>query len=68
MFQLLSVFYRRQRVKHFVMILSVVNQLIFMFLYVIPLGGGGKQFKMLIFIVAILLAYLLYNFAHPKKN
>lgn len=67
LFQLLSAIYRRQQVKRFVVILSVLNQLLFMLLYVIPLGGGGKQLKIVAFAVVIILAYLLYNIAHPKK-
>lgn len=67
LFQLLSAIYRRQQVKRFVVILSVLNQLLFMMLYVIPLGGGGKQLKIVAFAVVIILAYLLYNIAHPKK-
>ena len=67
LFQLLSAVYRRQQVKRFVVILSVLNQLLFMMLYVIPLGGGGKQLKIVAFAVVIILAYLLYNIAHPKK-
>lgn len=66
-FQLLSIFYRGQKKKTFVIIMSVLNQLIFMALYVIPLAGGEKQFKIVMFVVAIFSAYLLYNFAHPKK-
>ena len=67
LFQLLSAIYRRQQVKRFVVILSVLNQLLFMMLYVIPLGGGGEQLKIVAFAVVIILAYLLYNIAHPKK-
>lgn len=67
LFQLLSIFYRRQKKKNFVIIMSVINQLMFMAMYVIPLAGGGKQYKIVIFVIAIFMAYLLYNFAHPKK-
>lgn len=67
LFQLLSIFYRRQKKKTFVIIISVINQFMFMSLYVIPLAGGGKRIKIVIFIIAIFVAYLLYNFAHPKK-
>lgn len=67
LFQLLSVFYRKQYVKRFVIIMSVVNQLLFMLLYVIPLASGGKQLKITIFVIAIILAYVIYNFAHPHK-
>lgn len=73
LFQLFSVFLKRRRVKTIVTSLSVVNQLLFLLLYVIPLSGtqtlfwGGKQVKIVLFIVAIFLAYLIYNCIHPLK-
>lgn len=67
LFQLLSLFYRRTRVKRLVVLLSIINQLLFMFLYVIPLTSAGKQTKTVFFVLMIVLAYLTYNFAHPKK-
>ncbi|MBQ8401957.1 MAG: MFS transporter [Clostridia bacterium] len=71
LFQLFSVFLKRRRVKTIVTVLSVVNQLLFMLLYIIPLSdtgtGAGKQVKIGLFIAAILLAYLIYNSVHPLK-
>ena len=73
LFQLFSVFLKRRRVKTIVTSLSVVNQLLFLLLYIIPLSGtqtlfwGGKQVKIVLFIVAIFLAYLIYNCIHPLK-
>ena len=67
LFQLLSITYRRRQVKSFVIVMSIVNQLLFMLLYVIPLINIGKQAKIVIFVVALVLAYLIYNFTHPKK-
>ena len=73
LFQLFSVFLKRRRVKTIVTPLSVVNQLLFLLLYIIPLSGtqtlfwGGKQVKIALFIVAIFLAYLIYNCIHPLK-
>lgn len=67
LFQLLSIFYRKTRVKRLVVILSITNQLLFMLLYVIPLTNFGEELKTTAFIVMIILAYLTYNFAHPKK-
>ncbi len=66
-FQLIAMFMSRGRAKRTVIILSVFNQLLFMFLYVIPLTSGGKSFKIAIFVVCIFVAYLVYNIAHPKK-
>ncbi len=67
LFQLFSVFLKRKRVKTVVTVLSVVNQLLFILLYIIPLSGGEKQVKIVLFIVAIFLAYLIYNSIHPLK-
>ncbi|MGM9624920.1 MAG: hypothetical protein ACI3XM_04340, partial [Eubacteriales bacterium] len=67
LFQLLSVFLKRKRVKGIVTVLSMVNQLLFMLLYIIPLTGVPKQTGIAIFIAAIFLAYLIYNSVHPLK-
>ena len=67
LFQLISVSVRKTRVKKLVIILSVVNQLLFLLLYVVPLSGAGKPTKTVLFVIAIFSAYLIYNFAHPKK-
>ncbi len=66
-FQLLSVLVRRKRVKGFVVVCSVVNQLLFMLLYIVPLSGAAKPIRIVLFVVAIFIAYLVYNIAHPKK-
>ena len=67
LFQLGSLMIRPKRVKGLVVTLSVANQLLFMLLYVIPLGSGARPLRTILFVAAILLAYLLYNLAHPKK-
>ena len=67
LFQLLSVFLKRRRVKTIVTTLSVVNQLLFMLLFIIPLSGAGKQIKIILFMSVIILAYLIYNSIHPLK-
>lgn len=66
-FQLVSMFLRSGRAKPVVLALSIANQLIFMVLYLIPFFTGSKTTKIVIFIIGILLAYLLYYVAHPKK-
>ena len=66
-FQLFAMLLRRGNTKRTVLLLSVINQLLFMSLYVIPLVGGGKHVRTVIFIAVILLAYFFYNVAHPKK-
>ena len=67
LFQLLSLAVHRPRVKSMVVALSITNQLLFLFLYAIPLFSLSKTTKTVIFVAFILLAYLLYYFAHPKK-
>ncbi len=67
LFQLLSVFLKRKRVKGIVTALSVINQLLFMLLYIIPLAGGSKQMGIILFMAAIFLSYLIYNCVHPLK-
>jgi len=67
LFQLFSVLLRRRSYKGIVIAMSIVNQLLFMLLYFIPLFGGNKQIKTALFIVIIFSAYLIYYIAHPKK-
>ena len=67
LFQLSSMLYRKARVKRLVVTISIINQLLFMALYVIPLLGGHKPVKITAFVIAIVSAYALYYFVHPKK-
>ena len=67
LFQLISIFVLKQRVKGFVIVLSIINQLLFTLLYVIPLFDLSRSVKTVIFVISIFTAYLLYNIAHPKK-
>ncbi len=67
LFQLISLSIRKTRVKRLVLTLSISNQLLFMLLYIIPLLGVEKPLKSALFVVCIILAYFLYNLAHPKK-
>ena len=67
LFQLLSVSWRPLRAKKAVVLLSVTNQLLFLLLYLIPLLNIGKTLKIAVFVAVVFLAYLVYNFAHPKK-
>ena len=66
-FQLLSILFRKRNVKLFVLILSITDQLLFLFLYVIPLFDLSVVAKTTIFIVCIFVSYFVYNIAHPKK-
>lgn len=67
LFQLLSVFIRPKKSKGFVIILSIINQLLFMALYIIPLLNLSPYIKTVLFVVLIVLAYMIYYIAHPKK-
>ena len=67
LFQLVSLFIKRKRDKGFVITMSIINQLLFMFLYVIPMLKISADLKTLLFVVSIVLAYFVYNVAHPKK-
>ena len=66
-FQLLAIFLKLKYVKKTVTTFSVVNQLLFMLLYVLPLAGFEKNNKTVIFVIAIFLAYFFYNMVHPLK-
>lgn len=67
LFQLLSIFIRREAVKSLVIVMSILNQLLFMFLYVVPVINISSQAKTILFVISIFSAYLIYNIAHPKK-
>ena len=66
-FQLASMLLRGNRAKPVVLVLSILNQTVFMLLYLIPLFNFGKNTKIVLFIVGFLFAYLIYYIAHPKK-
>lgn len=67
LFQLFSVFLKRPRVKKTVVSLSILNQLLFMLLFFIPLINCGKTLRIALFTAAVFTAYLVYNSIHPLK-
>lgn len=67
LFQLFSLVLHRKRFKSFVLLMSILNQLLFLLLYVIPIVPLSKNGKTVIFVVTIFVAYFVYNFVHPKK-
>lgn len=67
LFQLLSISITKTSVKRIVVFFSILNQLIFMLLYVIPLTNLNQQIKVVLFVLLIFSAYLIYNVVHPKK-
>ena len=56
-FQLCSILIRKRRSKGFVLVLSVLNQLLFISLYVVPLVGGDESFKSIFLSFAISLGF-----------
>lgn len=68
LFQLLSLYIRSKREKSFVLLLSILNQLFFTLLYVVPFTGFRSQAKIVLFVVLIFSAYMVYNIAHPPKT
>ena len=66
-FQLATLFIFKGRAKKSVVTFSIINQLLFTLLFVIPLIDGDEGAKRGIFIGVILLAYIIYNIAHPAK-
>jgi len=68
LFQLLSMFIRRSRVKKLSIALTAANQLLFVFLYLIPRLAMGQKVSTSLFALVIVMAYLLMNVATPKKT
>ena len=68
LFQLLSMFIRRSRVKKLTIALTAANQLLFVFLYLIPRLAMGQKVSTSLFALVIVMAYLLMNVATPKKT
>ena len=67
LFQLVSISIRRKSVKKFVLMFSIINQILFMLLYVVPITNFSSQTKTVLFVILIFSAYFIYNVAHPKK-
>lgn len=67
LFQLLSLFIHKKRMKSFVVTMSIINQLLFMLLYVVPVFPFNAKAKTAVFVITIISAYIIYNIAHPKK-
>lgn len=67
LFQLCSIFIIRRRYKGFVVAASVINQAMFMLLYICPLAPLPASAKTALFVAFIFAAYFIYNLAHPKK-
>ena len=67
-FQLLSLLLHKRRYKPLVVTLSIVNQLLFLTLYIVPLITGTKTSKIALFVFIIFTAYTIFYFIAPKKT
>lgn len=68
LFQLISMFIHKSRVKKLVIALTVSNQLLFISLYLIPRLALGQQVSGVLFTMSIVMANLLINVSAPKKS
>lgn len=68
LFQLISMFIHKSRVKKLVIVLTVSNQLLFISLYLIPRLALGQQVSGVLFTLSIVMANLLINVSAPKKS
>jgi len=68
LFQLISMFIHKSRVKKLVIALTVSNQLLFISLYLIPRLAMGQQVSGVLFTLSIVMANLLINVSAPKKS
>lgn len=67
LFQLLSLYIQRTKVKKLVITSTILNQLLFMALYLIALTNLTQQVKIVLFVIIIVVAYFIYNIVGPKK-
>ncbi|MBR6762240.1 MAG: MFS transporter [Clostridia bacterium] len=68
LFQLISMFIKPKSSKSFSLYMTLVNNLLFMCLYILPLLDLPKSVSTVAFVVIILLAYMVYNIANPSKT
>lgn len=68
LFQLISMFIKPKSSKNFSLYMTLVNNLLFMCLYILPLLDLPKSVSTVAFVVIILLAYMVYNVANPSKT
>lgn len=66
LFQIFSMLFRRGSVKKFSIIMSIINQMLFMLLYVIPDVPVNASIKKIVFVVFVILAYAGLYIANPK--
>ena len=65
--QLVSVFYKRRRFKNFCIVLHLVQQALFVFLYIVPSSPLPAWIKSTSFVVFFLLGKIVENLVSPYK-
>lgn len=68
LFQIVSMLFAGRSVKKFSLTISIINQALFLFLYVIPIVPISASVKRMIFVVCIISAYALLYIGNPKIN
>jgi len=68
MFQLLATVIRTPKVKKFILITSIISQVLYMVLYLIPVSPLGKTARIAAFSAVLLLAFVSINIAEPSKT
>ena len=68
LFQILSLFFRRGSVKRFAIYMSILNQILFLLLYIIPDVPISASLKRIVFVVFVVLAYAGLYTSNPKIN
>lgn len=67
-FQLFAIFLiNKKPVKRWVTALTIINQLFFAFVYVIPFFEMSKTVKTVLFVAMLLLAHIILNVSSPAK-
>ncbi len=67
LFQLTSITLNRRSIKRLAIVLSIINQVLFTLLYIVPLTPLSQGAKTVVFIVFMLSAYVIFNFIEPHK-
>ena len=67
-FQLISVALRPRKIKSFVTIFNLLNQILFTLLYAFPFFPLQKDLRIWLFIVTVLVSYFFFYVAAPKKT
>ncbi|MBR4888441.1 MAG: MFS transporter, partial [Clostridia bacterium] len=68
LFQLISVALRPRRIRLFVTVFNLINQVLFTLLYVFPFSPLQQELRIGLFIGTVLLSYFFFYVAAPKKT